>query len=309
MSGISGSDKPNIVVKTPPAKPPKSVVQAKSAKPSRRRKRNDKTNSDDWLNGAIYADFGVGKTYLVGTCELVPEMKEVLFLNVDFGSKGLPENFEGDIYDIRSYSELANAYEFAKSYVIARDSDNVQKMRELEARLFEEDIENIGEPKRYRTIIIDDLSDVQRLNKYQLLGIDLATTKLDEIPEYMKMRDWGSTLEMILQMLSGFRALKMHTLFVITVADDEDDKKKKFYRPALQGQAKSEILGYFDFVGYYTMIVPQATNKAGALMAEGDVLRRLYLAPVGPFKAKNRFAKLKGFWLDNPTMKDIYDLL
>ena len=175
---------------TPKAKPatnaaPKNVANARPAG-SRRRKRNDHIHGDDWLNGAVYSKFGVGKTFLMGTSTDVDAMNEVLYINVDFGSKGLPSNFTGDIYDVTNYKEYADVYEFAKAYAVARDSDNVLKMRQLEARLFEEPLEAIEEPKRYKTIIIDDLSDIQRLNKYMLIGIDTKTTKLDEIPDYIR---------------------------------------------------------------------------------------------------------------------------
>jgi hypothetical protein len=110
----------------------------------------------------------------------------------------------------------------------------------------------------------------------------------------MQQRQWGTALEMILLMVRNFRALPLYKIFIIQQMEDQDEKKKMFYRPALQGQAKSSILGFFDFVGYYAMQVK-----------EDSVLRRLFLSPVGPWKAKHRFENFKGHFIDNPTMMDI----
>lgn len=296
------------------AEVPKNVAMARPAG-SRRGNRRDLEQGTDWVNGAVYGPFGAGKTYLMGTCELVKDMNTVLLVNVDFGVKGLPKDFRGDILNITSYAQLAEVYKFAYAYQSARDNDDVEKMCQLEAKLFKEPIEYVRErgPARYRTIIIDDLVDIFRLLKYQLLGIDLETIDLAKTPDYMEMRDWGTALEMILIFLSKFRLLRFHKLVVMSETEDEDGNRKVF-RPGLQGQAKTEILGFFDFVGYLTMITPQAkTGKEfGVQEIKHEVIRRLYIAPVGPFKAKGRFSKMpkdSEYWFDNPTMVDLYNAL
>ena len=96
-------------------------------------------------------------------------------------------------------------------------------------------------------------------------------------------------------MVRNFRALPIHKIFIVQVAEDQDDKKKRFFTPALQGQAKASILGFFDFVGYYK--IEQITEQG--------TLRRLYLSPIGPFKAKHRFEGFDKHWIDQPTMKKV----
>jgi hypothetical protein len=99
---------------------------------------------------------------------------------------------------------------------------------------------------------------------------------------------------MILLMVRNFRALPMYKIFIIQQIEDTDEKKKLFYRPSLQGQAKLSILGFFDFVGYYNMAVK-----------EDGILRRLFLLPIGPWKAKHRFESFVGNYIDNPRMADL----
>lgn len=272
-----------------------------------------KTDKPGGLIGAIYGDYGTGKTYLSGTIDdVIQEMNETkpidmdvpagitpiyatLYANAEKGEDGLPAHAENIIIkDIFTYEDFARMYDFLKLHCRYKEAGDVNSLIKLQNAYLKCDISEIGELFLFEAVIIDSLTEVQKYCVYKLMGLDMDS-KLDEIPEYMQMRDWGSALEMILLMVRNFRALPIHKIFIVQQGEDQDDKKKRFFTPMLQGQAKASILGFFDFVGYYK--IEQIT--------ETGTLRRLYLSPVGPFKAKHRFEGFDKHWIDQPNMKKI----
>ena len=275
----------------------------------------DGGSKKEWINGAIYGDYGIGKTYFVGTMyrdivsvpmtefesweipEGVTLERTMLLANAEKGDKGLPADCEGIIVqDIYDYDDFSRMYDFLKLHCKLRLAKDIKKLLMLQQKYFGLTDEDNNVLFIFDGVGIDSLTEIQKYCLYQLIGLS-QDSKLSEEPDYMQQRQWGTALEMILLMVRNFRALPMHKMFVIQQMEDTDEKKKLFFRPALQGQAKLSILGFFDFVGYYRMAVK-----------EDVILRRMFLLPSGPFKAKHRFEKFTGKWLDNPTFTMILDL-
>lgn len=276
------------------------------------RTKGDTIAQGTYLNGAIYGDYGAGKTYLAGSIDKTVQKKNqaepptfavpegvtcryaTLYANAESGEDGLPEDCPGIVIkDINNYKDFSQLYNFLKLHCRYKQQGDVKTLLQMQAKYFNIPSDQLKELWIFEAVVIDSLTEIQKYCLYQLMGLS-AESQLDEEPEYMQQRQWGTALEMILLMIRQFRALKLHTIFVVQQMEDQDERKRLFYRPALQGQAKASILGFFDFVGYYVLQV-----------GTDAMLRRLYLLPVGPFKAKHRFERFKGSHLDNPSFEDI----
>jgi hypothetical protein len=138
---------------------------------------------------------------------------------------------------------------------------------------------------------------------YQLLGIDPMKQKLDSEPDAAQFAEWGKSREMIQFLIRRYRDLPINSLFICGRDSEQDVRKQFHYYPMLPGKLAGDARGLVDIVGYLDMLPQEG----------GNVVRRLYL--VGGFyggahmAAKHRFGSaLKGLWVDNPTMKTLYDL-
>ncbi|MNO74090.1 hypothetical protein D3C76_650750 [compost metagenome] len=242
------------------------------------------------------------------------------------------------VMPVQTYKQFAQSYETLKRHIAFRDSNNIAGLRMIECQLRGvEMLERIGwqpvssdpnkvatemtqaiqklsqdtakleelipTPRKFKTVIIDSLTEAQKYCMYQILGIDPTTQKLDVEPDSAEWKDWGSSREMIQFLVRRFRDLDIHSLFVSAVDEEQDAKKRIYYEPMLPGKLSKDVRGLVDIVGFIVK-VPQEGGK---------VIRRLYLegGNYGPINiaAKHRFgSNLKTQYLDNATMQTLYDL-
>lgn len=292
--------------------------------------------SFDWMNGIIYGDFGDGKTWLAGSAIFVPEMRDILVLSLEGGEKGLREiakmcrkqgidpNKHMLVVPIQTFKQYGNVYEFIKLHIRFRDTNDIANLRRLEAQvrgrvkdaegnevIITTEIMNnpqaleqlIPEPKKFRTVITDSLTEAQKYCMYQILGIDPMTQKIDAEPDSAQWGDWGKSREMVQFLVRRFRDLPIHSWFICGRDIDQDNTKKFHYGPLLPGQLANDVRGLIDIVGYLTKIPQEGGTVTRRLYLEGGYYGNAYIA------AKHRFGSaLKGLWIDNPTMKTLFDL-
>jgi hypothetical protein len=259
----------------------------------------DLTEEESFLNVLIYGSYGAGKTYLASTAVWVPEMQDVLYLNVEAGVKSIVSS---DIVRVRvpDFSTFARVREYLRLHCKYRDEGNEPQLIKLEQWL--RPGAEITTPHRFRTVVIDSLSEVQKQCMAMLLGIDLEQQPLDQIPISPEWAEWGQSTEMMRLLIRQFRDLPMHVIIVLGEMEVEQTKGQKsriLKRPNLQGRRlPGEVQGFLDVVGYL---------EEG--LVEGETVRRLYLRKTNDtFNAKNRFKGDPPRYIDNPTMQDLWDL-
>ncbi len=303
----------------------------------------------NWMNVLIYGPYGDGKTHLVGTAALVPEMRDVLYVSLEGGEKTLrtiakmcrEHNIDPNcimVMPIQTFRQYSQLYETLKKHIQYRDSNNVDGLRMIEAQLRGvELLERIGwqpsstdpstvvkemsqevvrisndkelleklipEPKRFRTVITDSLTEAQKYCMYQILGIDPLKQKIDTEPDAAEWKDWGSSREMVQFLVRRFRDLDIHALFVAGVDETEDAKKRKYFVPMLPGKLSKDVQGLVDVVGYIKKVPLEGGKVTRRLFLEGGDYGGVNIA------AKHRFGtNLQTQYLDDPTMQTLYDL-
>jgi hypothetical protein len=163
--------------------------------------------------------------------------------------------------------------------------------------------ELIPEPKKFRTVITDSLTEAQKYCMYQVLGINPLIQKIDAEPDSAEWKDWGKSREMIQFLIRRYRDLPMHSWFICGRDIEQDNLKKFHYYPLLPGKLAEDVRGLVDIVGYLEKIPQEGGHVIRRLYLEGGFYGSSYIA------AKHRFgSNLKGLWVDNPTMQILFDL-
>jgi len=239
----------------------------------------------------VYGDYGMGKTTLAGSASKVPSMQDVLMIDAEAGDLSL-SGYEGvDVIRVKNYKMVSHVEEFLKRHCKLRDDDDIEALCELESTLKGE---KITEPRKYNTVIVDTLTEVETYCMYQLLGITL-NTRLDEETNVAEWPEFRRNFNMIQRFVRTFRDLPLHVIMTCSQQYTQDEQKRFNFAPSLTGKLSGAVQGFFDVVGYLTIVKSD----------EGKAIRRLYVQPIERFAAKNRFVAFKETHFDNPTIGGI----
>lgn len=281
-----------------------------------------------WIKCLFYGKFGDGKTSLAGSAVDVRAMRDVLIVSAESGSMSIEEaaHIKNRYYidEIRctDFKTVAYVQEFIKAHVIARDANDIPRLKALQARCFgfqysediiiddpdmEDEYEDTDEGRvwtkvrlrRYRTVIVDSLTEVDTFSMYQLLGIK-TDMKFDEEMDTAEWTEYKKNNQMMQLLVRAYRDLAMNVLIVAGTTYVQDERKQFHWTPALTGKLKDQVQGFVDIVGFLQTGTPK----------EGDptVPRRLFIQPVGKFDAKSRIASFKEPYIDQPTMSKIMNI-
>jgi hypothetical protein len=253
-----------------------------------------KPQSDNYLKALIYGAYGAGKTYLAATAVESVRFRDVLFLDFEAGTRSLArKEFDDiDIITLTQFTELAQVYEFLRRHVSLRDKtddDSKCKLEDLNKMM------GLSPKRRYRTVIVDSLTEIHKLALYHLQSINPDTTPLDADLPYAELRDWGRAAEAIRLLVRALRNLEAHVIIICAQQRAQDETGRFVYSPALSGKLSSEIQGFVDIVG----LLKSSTDK------EGKTKRRLYVAPAGNYDAKDRIHGDGVVYFENPTIPRI----
>lgn len=226
-----------------------------------------------WYNILVYGDSGTGKTTLAGSADDVPNMRPVLFIDIEGGTESLRHSYPAvETVRITTWKEMQDVYN------------------------------ELHEGRHgYQTVVLDSLTEIQKFNMYNIMH-DLAQKRPDLDSDVPGMREWGKNLEQIRRMVRGFRDLEMHTIFTALARTDKDDKTGvRTTKPSLSGKMADEVAAFLDVVVYY--YVKQIGDGP-----EADFKRLLLTQKTDSQVAKDRTGKLP-MVLEQPTMTMINDIM
>lgn len=279
-------------------KAPDEVVKPKVAPPFKIRSKSERQESK-YIKILIYADFGVGKTWLAGTAAEVKQMQNVLCVSAESGELTWDSDNTGrfdriDSIETKDYKTVAKVFDYLKLHCQLRDAGDTEKLIKLQANMTGQPVEEITEPTIYNTVIIDSLTEVEQYCMMQLLNVS-DKLGLDQESQTAEWAEYKKQHTMVQRLVRAYRDLPMNVIFVCSRAYIQDDQKRMIFSPQMTGKLSGQIQGFMDIVGY---LVTFADDK-------GDLGRRLHVQPTGKFAAKNRLSSYRKPFFDNPTMASI----
>jgi phage nucleotide-binding protein len=218
-----------------------------------------------FINIMVYGDPGVGKTMFAATGP-----GPVLFLDLDDGTTCLTN----------PNPQLVSALKIELNDLYEEKIRSLEKLKERVARIA---MELRQEPGFWGTVVVDNLTELQRVLMDDILS---SSGRTGGTPEH---RDWGVLLRQIQTVVRAIKSLPCHTVFIA----HEENKEAKI-APALSGRIQEELPGYVDIVARYVLTdVEKRDPTTGAVKMA--TVRKLRCRPqAGPPRvlAKDRSGRL-----------------
>lgn len=255
-----------------------------------------------WLNALIYGAHGAGKTTLEGSSVDVPEMNDVLVVTAEGGTVVFEDNprikhwEKLDVLKVDRIEQFQKVFEFLRTHCMWRDDPtkegDLMKLQEM-VGLGDERL------RKYRTVIIDSLSEIEALNLSKIMNLDALGLDAGDDMEVAGFPQFRKNMHIMQKIIRQFRDLPIHCLVTCAQSYTQDERKAYHYAPKLTGQLKDIIQGFFDVVGWLVVGNKVDENTPGP--------RRLFVQPQSAPKAdaKCRLATYKKDFFDNPTMESI----
>jgi hypothetical protein len=261
-----------------------------------------------YMKMLVYGKHGCGKTTLAGTSVDCEPMRDVLHIDAESGDTAIQDNpriTHADLIShvrVTSFKQVAYIHQYLHAHCIARDANDIGKLKLLESKAMGTQVDEISEPRRFYTAIIDSLTEVDQYSLYALRGVE-ESQMLDDPGdiEQVEWKGYGKNNEMVKMLCRAYRDLPMHVIFVCSDQYSQNEVKKYHYMPAMTGKLSSQVQGMMDLVGF--MVTSAMTDE------NGELPRRMFIQPgeVGGarFDAKNRRAQYREAFFDNPSMSSI----
>lgn len=222
------------------------------------------------LNILIYGDSGVGKTRLAGSADDVPEMRSVLVVDFEGGTETLKHSYPNcDTVRVENWKEMQAVYD-----------------------------ELYASNHKYRTVILDSLTEVQKFNMYNIMQKLIEEKGESRDVDVPSMREWGINLEQMRKFVRAFRDLKVNTIFTALMKSDKDNKTGLTVKEvSLSGKLAKEVAAFLDIVVFMYMREMEVDN-------ETKQTRLLLSQATDTCTAKDRTGKLPQVMIE-PTMAEI----
>jgi len=234
------------------------------------------------MNMLIYGKPGVGKTFLAASSDLVPEMRPVMYLNIEGGDmtlrhaapniKKIPQ--DGSL----TWDQLEAVYD-----ALARQCYNGPKPGEFVPR----------------TVVLDTLTELQKMNMVYIMSalVEAEPEKYDV--DVHDIRRWGKNGEQLRKWVRRSRDLPLNVIMCAHEIEEKDNMTGLIsHKPQLSGKLSNEVAGFFDIVTY---LYVKSEERQGKQVP----VRKLLTGHLEGYVAKDRSGALP-LVIEDPTMQTIY---
>jgi phage nucleotide-binding protein len=220
------------------------------------------------MNILVYGRSGIGKTCFAAQAQDHPLMKNVLFADIEGGMMTVAARSDIDAVPIRSMDEFTQL---------------VQAFKNNDPAL-----------EKYRTLVVDSFTELQRLNMDKICGQKQA-----------RIQDYGTSTTQLGDLVRVLRDMPIHVVLTALNREKKDGGeagKIIEVAPSLTEQLGKTVMGAVDMVWY--MWQPEPTK-------EGDLPpRKMLTTNSGIFCGKTRgvkFAEKIGPIVENPNLAELFN--
>lgn len=195
------------------------------------------------IKALIYGQSGVGKTYSA----LTLDPKRTLIISAESGLLSL-RGKEFEVWELESWGDLMEAY---KQLILP---------------------ENV---KKYDTIFIDSLTEIDELGKEQIVKQDRPNLKGKDIgkvyDDMMTLQDYGLLATRMTRFIRAYRDLEYNIIFTSLELEKKNDVTGAITLvPSISGKLSLNLAGYFDEV--FNMITKkEPENKVGRYFITANI--------------------------------------
>jgi phage nucleotide-binding protein len=201
-----------------------------------------------YINMLIYGESGVGKTWLAGSSQAVPSMRNVLYVDAESGRKTLDQAWPGvPILKATRWQDYIEIY----VALLAGGHD-------------------------YQTVVLDSMSEMLEHCKEQVMVEMKADPENDGRDEDVpSIREWGKILARMMRITRRFRDLPMNVIFIAHAEQVKDKDGRTKWMPLVNGKFQMKLPQIPDVVLFMyvkpdeegntrRLLLTQQTNKAVA---------------------------------------------
>lgn len=224
----------------------------------------------------IYSKPGIGKTALAATAQDHPNMKDVLFCNIEGGLTTIAGRGDIEVEDITGFKDLEALF-----WKLANKEKGYD---------------------HFNTVVIDSATELQTRNLEELVREGIKKKK-DRDPDEIYQEDYGKSTTQLKRMFRWFRDLPVNVIITALprysypkTAQSNPNAEPFEVSPQLTTKLGESVMGYVDMVWY--------------MYKDDDEVRYLLTREYGPYRAKTRgmkFAEKIGAKITKPYLPEIYD--